>query len=143
MTELQQKYLEISKDITLVLEDMKSNWDRYPDYLGWFDLNSPIVEHPDILFIGINQGPGRYLQWNLDNWDNKRKMLIDSEKKSCQTIFQPYGEVVCNGLYPIMQERMVNGGTKTREKRISFHIICVNSLSEFTEENTLMKAERI
>ena len=37
MTELQQKYLEISKDITLVLEDMKSNWDRYPDYLGWFD----------------------------------------------------------------------------------------------------------
>lgn len=81
MTELQQKYLEISKDITLVLEDMKSNWDRYPDYLGWFDLNSPIVENPDILFIGINQGPERYLQWNWDNWDNKRKMHIDSEKK--------------------------------------------------------------
>ena len=141
MTELQQKYLEISKDITLVLEDMKSNWDRYPDYLGWFDLNSPIVEHPDILFIGINQGPGRYLQWKIGTISGK--CLLTLKKRSYQTIFQPYGEVVCNGLYPIMQERMVNGGTKTREKRISFHIICVNSLSEFTEENTLMKAERI
>lgn len=56
MIELQQKYLEISKDIISVLDDMKSNWDRYPDYLGWFDLNGPIIEHPDILFIGINQG---------------------------------------------------------------------------------------
>jgi hypothetical protein len=80
MTELQQKYLEISKDIISVLNDMKSNWDRYPDYLGWFDLNGPIIEHPDILFIGINQGPGRYLQWNWDNWDERQKMLIDPAK---------------------------------------------------------------
>lgn len=141
MTELQQKYLEISKDITLVLEDMKSNWDRYPDYLGWFDLNSPIVEHPDILFIGINQGPERYLQWNWDNWDNKRKMHIDSEKKKSPNDFLTLWRSRLQWLIP--NNARENGGTKTREKRISFHIICVNSLSEFTEENTLMKAERI
>ena len=40
MTELQQKYLEISKDIISVLDDMKSNWDRYPDYLGSAELIS-------------------------------------------------------------------------------------------------------
>ena len=141
MTELQQKYLEISKDIISVLDDMKSNWDRYPDYLGWFDLNGPIIEHPDILFIGINQGPGRYLQWNWDNWDERQKMLIGPAKNKLPDDFPTLWRSRLQWLIP--NNARENGGTKTREKRISFHIICVNSLSEFTEENTLMKAERI
>ena len=61
MTHLQQQYYDMSKDIVSILNDIKANWDQYPDYLGWLDLNSPIIENPDILFIGINPGPGRYV----------------------------------------------------------------------------------
>lgn len=81
MTYLQQQYYDMSKDIVSTLNDIKANWDQYPDYLGWLDLNSPIIENPDILFIGINPGPGRFVQWNWDNWDNNKKHLIDPLKK--------------------------------------------------------------
>ena len=81
MTYLQQQYFDMSKDRIRILNDIKTNWDQYPDYLGWLDLNSPIIDNPDILFIGINPGPGRYVQWNWNNWDNKKKRLIDPLKK--------------------------------------------------------------
>lgn len=80
MTELQQKYLIISQDITQILEDIKKNWSKYPDYLGSAVLNSPIFEEPDILFIGINPGPGRFIQWNGDNWNQKKNQFIDPSK---------------------------------------------------------------
>lgn len=78
MTELQQKYMEMSKDIVAILDDMNNNWSQYPDYLGWLDLNSPIVAHPDILFIGINPGPGRFIQWN---WDDAKQRLFEPSKR--------------------------------------------------------------
>ena len=81
MTDIEQKYIEMSKDMVNILNDMQSNYNQYPDYLGWLDLNSPIIENPDILFIGINPGPGRFVQWNWDNWDDNKKCLIDPLKK--------------------------------------------------------------
>lgn len=81
MTELQREYLDISRELTNILDDIKMNLDKYPDYLGSADLNSPIIEEPDILFIGINPGPGRFKQWNDSNWDKKKNRLIDPTKK--------------------------------------------------------------
>lgn len=51
MTYLQQQYYDMSTDIIRILDDIKANWDQFPDYLGWLDLNSPIIDNPDILFI--------------------------------------------------------------------------------------------
>ena len=81
MTGLQKEYTIISEDIVTFLDDMKTHWEDFPDYLGWLDLNSLFVPNPDILFIGINPGPGRFILWNRDNWDNHRKTIIDFKKK--------------------------------------------------------------
>ena len=81
MTELQQKYLEVSKEIDSIRNNINSNLDQYPDYLGWFDLRSPLIYNPDILFIGINFGPGRFVLENRNNWDKEAKRLKDESKK--------------------------------------------------------------
>lgn len=81
MTELQQKYLEISKEIDSIRNNINSNLDQYPDYLGWFDLRSPLIYNLDILFIGINIGPGRFKVVNWNNWNKKTNWLVDESKK--------------------------------------------------------------
>lgn len=72
LSKLQKDYLKIFETIKPILDDMHSHWYMYPEYLGWFDLGSPIFEQPDILFVGINHGPGRFRQWNY----NKPKELF-------------------------------------------------------------------
>ena len=81
LNKLQQAYMNMSKEVVTILDDIKKRWEDYPDYLGWLDLNSPLVPNPDILFIGINPGPGRFILWNRDNWDDDRKTIIDPQKK--------------------------------------------------------------
>ena len=58
--ELQCKHLESFNTIKPILDDMKADRGKYKEYLGWYDLSSPIFSNPDILFVGINHGPGRY-----------------------------------------------------------------------------------
>ncbi|MBQ9677512.1 MAG: hypothetical protein IJV44_05175 [Prevotella sp.] len=81
MTPLQQEYLGISKGIVSILDNIKENVEQYPDYLGWLDLKSPLLGEPEILFVGINPGPGRFILWNRNNWDGKAKRLLDPSKK--------------------------------------------------------------
>lgn len=57
-------YLEEFNKIKPIFDYLRDNWSKYSKYLGWKDLNSPIIDNPDILFIGINPGPGRYDTWN-------------------------------------------------------------------------------
>lgn len=59
-TELQRKHLESFNTLKPILDDMKADRSKYKEYLGWYDLSSPIFSNPDILFVGINHGPGRY-----------------------------------------------------------------------------------
>lgn len=72
LSKLQRDYLEIFGSIKPILDDMRNHWEWYPEYLGWFDLGSPVFQNPDILFVGINPGPGRFRQWNY----NKPKELF-------------------------------------------------------------------
>ncbi len=81
MTRLQQTYHELSLNVIAIRDNIEANVNLYPDYLGWADLGSPIFEEPDILFMGINPGPGRFIQWNWSNWDNKKHRLAGSSKK--------------------------------------------------------------
>lgn len=81
MTEIQQAYIEISKDIVDVRDNIKLNLDKYQDYLGWADLDSPIFKNPEILFVGINPGSGKFIHWNRFNWDKNKKCLKDPTKK--------------------------------------------------------------
>ena len=81
LNELQQAYLNMSKEMVTILYDIKMHWEDYPDYLGWLDLNSPLIPNPDILVIRINPGPGRFILYNRDNWDYHRKVLLDPQKK--------------------------------------------------------------
>ena len=77
MSDLQQDYLKLTKELTCIHDVMLLQKDKYRDYLGWSYLDSPVFSHPDILFVGINPGPGRFIQWNMDNWDKKAKKIID------------------------------------------------------------------
>lgn len=65
LNEIHRQYLKSFNLIKPILADMKAHWkDLYPEYMGWMDLGSPIFDHPDILFVGINPGPGRFDLWN-------------------------------------------------------------------------------
>ena len=74
---LQADYLRIFESIKPVLDDMRTHWDWYPEYLGWFDLGSPIFQSPDILFVGINPGPGRFRLWNYKKPKNLQMIPTD------------------------------------------------------------------
>lgn len=78
LSKLQTDYLKIFGSIKPILDDMGNHWkDLYPEYLGWFDLGSPIFEHPDILFVGINPGPGRFRLWNYNKPKNAYTIPVD------------------------------------------------------------------
>lgn len=62
-SDLQKQYLKIFEQIKPHLDYMKTNISRFYHYKGWADIDSPILNEPDILFIGINMGPGRYKKW--------------------------------------------------------------------------------
>ena len=66
---LQSEYLKVFEQIKPYLDDMRDNWHLYPYYRGWADIDSPIIFKPDILFIGINRGDGRFRSWN---WNKKK-----------------------------------------------------------------------
>jgi hypothetical protein len=69
---LLEKYAEIEKGI-IPLKDFLENNKEKPEYKGYykgiFTLQSPIVYNPEILFIGINPGPGAYNKKNYKNKD--------------------------------------------------------------------------
>lgn len=69
ITYIQEQYLKVFAGIKPYMDDMRENWHLYPDYKGWADIDSPIIVNPDILFVGINRGDGRFRSWN---W-NKEK----------------------------------------------------------------------
>ncbi len=77
LSKLQTEYLKVFETIKPILDDMHSHWSLYPEYLGWFDLGSPIFEHPDILFVGINPGPGRFRLWNYKKPKESQKIPSD------------------------------------------------------------------
>lgn len=77
LSKLQKEYLKIFETFKPVLDDMHSHWSLYPEYLGWFDLGSPIFEQPDILFVGINPGPGRFRLWNYKKPKESQKIPDD------------------------------------------------------------------
>lgn len=78
LNKIQIDYLKVFETIKPILDDMKSNWPLlYPEYLGWFDLGSKIIQNPDILFVGINPGPGRFRQWNYNK--PKENYVIPSD----------------------------------------------------------------
>ena len=64
MNELQEIYQGYFNKIQPTLDYIKDNWGKYREYMGWKDLNSPIIHSPQILFLGINPGSGRYRSWN-------------------------------------------------------------------------------
>lgn len=63
-TSIQAQYLKIFEGIVPHLDSMKRDCRKYSDYKGWADIDSPILSQPDILFIGINSGAGRYKKFN-------------------------------------------------------------------------------
>ncbi len=64
MDELHSRYQEYFDEISPILDYIKENWGEYREFMGWKDLNSPLIQNPQILFVGINPGPGRYRSWN-------------------------------------------------------------------------------
>lgn len=57
---MQKQYLKVFEQIKPHLDYMRTNALRFCHYKGWADIDSPMLYEPDILFIGINMGPGRY-----------------------------------------------------------------------------------
>lgn len=67
---IQEQYLKAFARVKPYLDDMRNSWKLYPDYKGWADIDSPIFLNPDILFVGINRGDGRFRSWN---WNKDEK----------------------------------------------------------------------
>ena len=63
LSNLQEQYLKVFEQIKPHLDNMKTHISRFYHYKGWADIDSPILSEPDILFIGINRGIGRYKEW--------------------------------------------------------------------------------
>lgn len=60
LSRMQKQYLKVFEQIKPHLDYMRTNALRFCHYKGWADIDSPMLYEPDILFIGINMGPGRY-----------------------------------------------------------------------------------
>ena len=85
MNELQEIYQGYFNEIQPILDYIKDNWGKYREYMGWKDLNSPIIHSPQILFLGMNPGPGRYRSWNNGKNGTTTSFLL---------IYQLLGEAV-------------------------------------------------
>ena len=55
-----EKFIDYQDSYKEVIEELISDKKYHKDWKGFITLNGPIVEQPDILFIGINPGPGLY-----------------------------------------------------------------------------------
>ena len=59
-----------------IVEELISGYNkkRYKEWKGFITLDGPVVEQPDILFIGINPGSGLYEETNYGVPNNAKKI---------------------------------------------------------------------
>lgn len=62
METLLDKCKKIEEDYSIIIDYLEER--RYEEYKGFQTFNSAIVPNPEILFIGINPGPGAYNEAN-------------------------------------------------------------------------------
>ena len=53
-------YKKIEEDFKPIIVFLENNKEKYPEYKGFFTLQGPLVECPEILFLGYNTGDGAY-----------------------------------------------------------------------------------
>ncbi|HZL08351.1 MAG TPA: hypothetical protein VFC65_00020 [Prolixibacteraceae bacterium] len=84
---LRQKYREIEDRIVPIVDflEFKKDFNEYKGlYKGIITLQSPLVFKPEILFIGINSGPGAYNELNQNNSsNNKTPLRMIGKDKMC------------------------------------------------------------
>ncbi|WP_370861165.1 hypothetical protein [Parabacteroides faecis] len=67
METLLDKCKKIEEDYSIIIDYLEEK--RYREYRGFQTFNSAIIPNPEILFIGINSGPGAYNEVNRGKCD--------------------------------------------------------------------------
>ena len=66
-------FIEYQNQFSSIIEKLKEGHQngRFADWKGVITVNGPVIYQPEILFMGINPGPGLYNETNYRNNDNK------------------------------------------------------------------------
>lgn len=66
-------FIEYQNQFSSIIEKLKEGRQngRFADWKGVITVNGPVIYQPEILFMGINPGPGLYNETNYRNNDNK------------------------------------------------------------------------
>jgi len=87
MNQITKDYYEIEKKIhpfVKYLENKKNSKPYCDIYKGIITMNSPVIMNPEILFIGVNAGPGAYNELNNNGInENKTPLRMLGENEMC------------------------------------------------------------
>lgn len=78
-------FVEYQNKFFSIIEKLKEGTrdGRFKDWKGFITINGPVVFKPELLFVGINPGPGLYNETNCNDNGNRVPFRILNDERSC------------------------------------------------------------